>query len=603
VRIAHVSPFDPDEPGVVQDHVRAVSCWLAAQGHEVVVAAPSRDRARLRDGRQRLAALAAGDQDALAGTPGEPLALALGRALPLKGRAAIAVPAAAAAGAGLLAAHGELDIVHVHEPGLPVTPYRRARKGRALCVASFHTAVPAALGPARGRERRLGFADALVAGSPAVLEALGVTAGTGGWHLIPTGVELMDERSQPLAPPRVLVETTTGGRSAARAVARALAPLQSEVVLVSTRTRPRPLAATRTARVSTPAARQLLLRGAAVFIAARDGSRRLALEALAAGVAIAAPEGAPAMELVEADVSGLQFAANTPDLASAVALRLLEDVTLRQHFASAGRAVAARQAFPEVAAQIETLYCELAARRRPERGGTLPATSADGPLILADLHMHTHHSPDCATPVDDLLDEALERGLGAIAITDHNTIAGGLEAVERARERSLDLQVIVGSEIMTDSQGEVIGLFLTEDVPSRLSFAETVARIRAQGGLVYIPHPFDRMHAIATPETLRRHVDEIDILETANGRLYFETDNAESERFAERWNLLRGAGSDAHVAEGLATATLRLPPFEGADGLLASLRTAEIERRPRNLLYLQGLKWVRQLGRASQPHG
>jgi predicted metal-dependent phosphoesterase TrpH len=217
--------------------------------------------------------------------------------------------------------------------------------------------------------------------------------------------------------------------------------------------------------------------------------------------------------------------------------------------------------------------------------------------------MHTHHSPDCATPVDDLLDEALERGLGAIAITDHNTIAGGLEAVERARERSLDLQVIVGSEIMTDGQGEVIGLFLTEDVPARLSFAETVARIRAQGGLVYIPHPFDRMHAIATPETLRRHVDEIDILETANGRLYFETDNAESERFAERWNLLRGAGSDAHVAEGLATATLRLPPFEGPDGLLASLRTAEIERRPRNLLYLQGLKWVRQLGRASQPHG
>ena len=172
VRIAHVSPYDPDEPGVVQDHVRAVSGWLAAQGHEVVVAAPSADRAVLREGRRRLAALAAGDPDALAGTPGQPLALALGPALPLRGRAAIAVPAAAAAGAGLLAAHGGLDIVHVHEPGLPVTPYRRARQGRALCVASFHTALPVALGPARGRDRRFGFADALVAGSPAVLEAL-----------------------------------------------------------------------------------------------------------------------------------------------------------------------------------------------------------------------------------------------------------------------------------------------------------------------------------------------------------------------------------------------------------------------------------------------
>ena len=139
MRIAHVSPFDPDEPGVVQDHVRAVSSWLAAQGHEVVVAAPSRDRARLRDGRQRLAALAAGDQDALAGTPGEPLALALGRALPLKGRAAIAVPAAAAAGAGLLAAHGELDIVHVHEPGLPVDAVPARAEGPWRCASPRST--------------------------------------------------------------------------------------------------------------------------------------------------------------------------------------------------------------------------------------------------------------------------------------------------------------------------------------------------------------------------------------------------------------------------------------------------------------------------------
>jgi predicted metal-dependent phosphoesterase TrpH len=171
------------------------------------------------------------------------------------------------------------------------------------------------------------------------------------------------------------------------------------------------------------------------------------------------------------------------------------------------------------------------------------------------------------------------------------------------RERGLELQVIVGSEIMTDGQGEVIGLFLSEEVPKGLSFAETVSRIHAQGGLVYIPHPFDRMHSIASPETLRRHVDQIDVLETANGRLYFEKDNAEAERFAERWNLLRGAGSDAHVTEGLATAVLRLPPFEGPDGLLASLRTAEIERRPRNLLYLQGLKWVRQLGRSGHADG
>ena len=598
MRIAHVSPFDPDEPGVVQDHVRAVSSYLAARGHEVVVAAPSGDPALLREGRRRLAALAAGDPDALAGTPGTPLTLALGRALPLPGRAAIAVPAAAAAGAGLLAAHAGLDVVHVHEPGLPVTPYRRARQGRAVCVATFHTALPAALGPSRGRERRFGYADALIAGAPAVLEAFGAQDGEGGWHLIPTGVALGDLRSQPLVPPRVLVETTAGSRTGARAVARALAPLRAEVVLVSTRTRPRPLAGTRTARAATPAARELLLRGASMFIAARDGSRRLALEALAAGVAVAAPDDSPAHALIHPDVSGLGFAAGTPELASAVALRLLDDAPLRRRLASAGREIAEAQSFPRVAAQLEELYGELVSRRRPAPAGLSEPASVDAAPILADLHMHTYHSGDCATPVDDLLDEALERGLGAIAVTDHNTIAGGLEAAERARERELPLQVIVGSEIMTDGQGEVIGLFLSEEVPAGLSFAETLARIRGQGGLVYIPHPFDRMHSIPSPETLRRHVDQIDVLETANGRLYFERDNDESERFAERWNLLRGAGSDAHVSEGLATAVLRLPPFEGPDGLLASLRSAEIERRPRNLLYLQGLKWVRQLGRS-----
>ncbi len=603
MRIAHVSPYDPDEPGVVQDHVRAVTGWLAAQGHEVVVAAPSADRAILREGRRRLAALAAGDPDALASTPGRPLTLALGPALPLRGRAAIAVPAAAAAGAGLLAARGGLDIVHVHEPGLPVTPYRRARQGRALCIASFHTALPAALGPARGRGRRFGFADALVAGSPAVLHALDARAGEAGWHLIPTGVDLADERPQPLVPPRVIVETTAGNRSSVRAVARALAPLRAEVVLVSTRARPRPLSGTRSARAATPLARGILLRGAAIFVAARDGSPRLALEALAAGVAIAAPDDSPATALITPDASGLTFAASAPELTSAVALRLLEDTELRARLARAGREIAAAQAFPRVAAQLEELYGELIARRRPLGADTPEEARVGGPPVLADLHMHTHHSGDCATPVDDLLDEAVERGLAVIAVTDHNTIAGGLEAAQRVRERSLDLQVIVGSEIMTDGQGEVIGLFLREEVPKGRSFAETVSRIHAQGGLVYIPHPFDRMHSIPSPETLRRHVDQIDVLETANGRLYFEKDNAESERFAERWNLLRGAGSDAHVSEGLATAVLRLPPFEGPDGLLASLRTAEIERRPRNLLYLQGLKWVRQLGRAGHADG
>src|SRR5204863_434824 len=124
--------------------------------------------------------------------------------------------------------------------------------------------------------------------------------------------------------------------------------------------------------------------------------------------------------------------------------------------------------------------------------------------IVADLHLHTSWSHDCSIEVDDLLDHAEAEGLGAIAVTDHNVFGGALEAAERARGRRL--LVIPGEEIKTDEQGEVIGLFLHEEIPRGLSFAETVGAIHAQGGLVYVPHPFDRVHTIPGAATLHRHL-------------------------------------------------------------------------------------------------
>ena len=114
--------------------------------------------------------------------------------------------------------------------------------------------------------------------------------------------------------------------------------------------------------------------------------------------------------------------------------------------------------------------------------------------------MHTDHSGDCATPVKVLLETARDRGLGAIAITDHNEVSGALEAREIAAEMD-DLKVIVAEEVKTAEQGEVIGLFLEEKIPKGLSMAETVAEIRRQGGLVYVPHPFDRFHSVPTTST------------------------------------------------------------------------------------------------------
>ena len=207
--------------------------------------------------------------------------------------------------------------------------------------------------------------------------------------------------------------------------------------------------------------------------------------------------------------------------------------------------------------------------------------------------MHTNRSHDCSMEVDELLDYAETEGLGAIAITDHNVFGGALEAVERARGR--DLIVIPGEEVKTDGQGEVIGLFLQEEIPRGLSFGDTIAAIREQGGLVYLPHPFDRMHAIPDPPTLHRHLAEIDVFEVYNARLLFETYNDEAERFARKYNLVAGAGSDAHVLQGVGTGAVRMRRFDGPEEFLLSLRSAEVLRRPKSLAYLQSLKWVAQV--------
>jgi predicted metal-dependent phosphoesterase TrpH len=214
--------------------------------------------------------------------------------------------------------------------------------------------------------------------------------------------------------------------------------------------------------------------------------------------------------------------------------------------------------------------------------------------VLADLHMHSEHSWDCTTPIDELLGAAVAAGLGALAVTDHNTIAGGLEARARAVERGLPLQVVVGSEIKTAADGEVIGLFLHDDVPRGLTFAETLERIRAQGGLVYVPHPFDHFHTTPARALLHEHAGAIDVLETANARLWLERDNRAAERFASEHGLRRGAGSDAHVPAGIGTGALRLAPFDDPRSFLRAVEDAEIVRRPRNMLRLQIQKRRRQ---------
>jgi hypothetical protein len=240
---------------------------------------------------------------------------------------------------------------------------------------------------------------------------------------------------------------------------------------------------------------------------------------------------------------------------------------------------------------VESIYRELAARRHEEKPDTLLRRRlARRRLIDVDLHMHTDHSGDCETPVEVLLAAAKEAGLGAIAVTDHNEISGALEAREKAK--AAGVKVIVGEEIKTAEQGEVIGLFIEEKIPRGLSMAETVAEIKRQGGLVYVPHPFDRMHAVPDYEHLPEILDDIDAIEVFNPRVAIGAFNEEAVRFAAKYRIVAGAGSDSHVAQGLGSVRIRMRDFDGPQEFLQSLRDAEITTKPSSLIYVQALKFL-----------
>jgi predicted metal-dependent phosphoesterase TrpH len=252
--------------------------------------------------------------------------------------------------------------------------------------------------------------------------------------------------------------------------------------------------------------------------------------------------------------------------------------------------------------ELETIYRALAARRHSPHGDpTMQRRLAKRPLIDVDLHMHTDHSGDCATPVEVLLATAREQGLGAIAVTDHNEISGALEARAQAAEVGPHppLKVIVAEEIKTASQGEVIGLFIEEKIPRGLTLEETVAEIKRQGGLVYVPHPFDRMHSVPDYEHLLRILDDVDAIEVFNPRVAIGAFNEEAVRFAAKYRIVAGAGSDSHVAQGLGSVRIRMRDFDGPTEFLQSLRDADIATRPSSLLYVQALKFLQT--RATPP--
>jgi len=262
---------------------------------------------------------------------------------------------------------------------------------------------------------------------------------------------------------------------------------------------------------------------------------------------------------------------------------------------------AAEADWTRVADRLEVIYRRLLARRHdPEGDPEVRERISKRPLIEVDLHMHTDHSGDCATPVDVLINTARDRNLGAIAITDHNEVSGALEARKLAEELG-DIKVIVAEEVKTAEQGEVIGLFLEEKIPKGLTMAETIREIRAQGGLVYVPHPFDRFHSVPDYEHLLDMVEEIDLLEVFNPRVAVTAFNVEAVRFAAKYRIVPAAGSDSHVAQGLGSVRQRIHDFDGPAEFLEAMRDADITRKHKNLVYVQTLKFLQTTGRPKAP--
>ena len=171
-----------------------------------------------------------------------------------------------------------------------------------------------------------------------------------------------------------------------------------------------------------------------------------------------------------------------------------------------------------MADELEDVYAGLVARRHDGRGDrALRATARQAP---ADRRRPAHAHRPLARLRDAgrgaARDGAKARGLGAIAVTDHNEISGALEA---QRARPSGIKVIVGEEVKTADQGEVIGLFIEEQIPRGMTLQETIAEIKRQGGLVYVPHPFDRMHAVPDYEHLLAVLDDVDAIEVFNPRV------------------------------------------------------------------------------------
>ena len=502
---------------------------LTARGHRVTVIAPSAERQAVAEAGRRVQAVLTGERETVF-LPDDPYpryffagatyAVRESRSLKL-----IAAPADLIANIDVLLEAEDLDLLHLHEPFVPGLGWTALRYAGCPLVATFH-ANPERTAPflaTRPRLRRLfDSLDAAIASSAAARDAAALTF-PGAYHVIPPGVDLQrfgagdGERREP-GPLRLLFAGVESRRKGLGVLLRALRYLDDRAPELSLQVCGDARQERRYARLVPPA-----FAGRVTFLGRvpDDGMPDLYRQSRRVLRALAGPRDRrrrpPRGDGRRGRRGGLPAA------------RLRRGRAPRGRRTAGGPAAAPGTGRQRCGGCWTTRACEHASRPRPHApcGATIGSASPPRPKTCTSRWRGGGGNPcraaaassascsrtstctrttakDCAMPVADILERAREVGLDVVAITDHDSAAGGLEAREIADRYGV--RVIVGEEVKS-GEGEVIGLFLERTIPGGMSFAETVAAIREQGGLVYVPHPFDRLHTIpvaAGPARQRR---------------------------------------------------------------------------------------------------
>lgn len=212
-----------------------------------------------------------------------------------------------------------------------------------------------------------------------------------------------------------------------------------------------------------------------------------------------------------------------------------------------------------------------------------------------EMHSHTLWSVDCIAKFEMILRLCEKRGIHKIAITDHNTAEGALQLKQIAPDR-----VIVGEEIMT-TKGELLGYFMRESIPARLTPEETIKRLRDQGAVISVSHPFDRLRKGAWDEPdLLEIIDKVDAIEVFNARCMYAEDNAKALAFAQKHGVAGTIGSDAHTSWEYGQAYGIMRPFaDDPEDFLDALREMEYMKRLSSWFVHVGskaAKWSKKLG-------